>query len=189
MVAEKIAITESYKYITMDDIASEIRDGKKGIDGIGSNGKMTKNRPSSFSAAGLVQYNGERCLWRLLECKQVPKGNGKTKRLIHRYIAVCTADGHGAYSTRPIGKLYQLAGDPLMPEVGADEKIFKYAAGQIIKRGKSDGDGTAAHQRIPFPCPVEENVFFSDCPDQTLSGGITRRVFSDFCFVLPLKLP
>ena len=42
MVAEKIAITESYKYITMDDIASEIRDGKKGIDGIGSNGKMTK---------------------------------------------------------------------------------------------------------------------------------------------------
>ena len=42
MVAEKVAITETYKYITMDDIASEIRDGKKGVDGIGSNGKMIK---------------------------------------------------------------------------------------------------------------------------------------------------
>ena len=42
MIAEKVAITETYKYITMDDIASEIRDGKKGVDGIGSNGKMIK---------------------------------------------------------------------------------------------------------------------------------------------------
>ncbi len=42
VVAEKVAVTENYKYITIDDIASEIRDGKKGIDGIGSNGKMVK---------------------------------------------------------------------------------------------------------------------------------------------------
>ena len=42
VVAEKVAVTENYKYITIDDIASKIRDGKKGIDGIGSNGKMVK---------------------------------------------------------------------------------------------------------------------------------------------------
>ena len=41
IVAEKVATTEKYKYITIDDIARELRDGKKGVDGIGSNGKMT----------------------------------------------------------------------------------------------------------------------------------------------------
>ena len=40
IVAEKIAITEKYKYITIDDIAKELRDGKKGVSGIGANGKM-----------------------------------------------------------------------------------------------------------------------------------------------------
>ena len=39
VVAEKIALTEKYKYITIDDIAYELRDG---IGGIGANGKMTK---------------------------------------------------------------------------------------------------------------------------------------------------
>ena len=40
LVAEKIATTENYKYITIDDIAGELRDGKKGISGIGANGKL-----------------------------------------------------------------------------------------------------------------------------------------------------
>ena len=40
VVAEKVATTEQYKYITIDDIAKELRDGKKGVGGIGSNGKM-----------------------------------------------------------------------------------------------------------------------------------------------------
>ena len=42
VIAEKIAFTESYRYITIDDIAKELRDGKKGINGIGANGKMIK---------------------------------------------------------------------------------------------------------------------------------------------------
>lgn len=41
VIAEKIAVTENYKYITIDDIAQELRDGKKGVSGIGANGKMT----------------------------------------------------------------------------------------------------------------------------------------------------
>lgn len=40
VIAEKIAFTEKYKYITIDDIAEELRDGKKGVSGIGANGKM-----------------------------------------------------------------------------------------------------------------------------------------------------
>lgn len=40
VVAEKIATTEKYKYVTIDDIAKELRDGKKGVGGIGANGKM-----------------------------------------------------------------------------------------------------------------------------------------------------
>lgn len=40
VIAEKIAFTENYKYITIDDIARELRDGKKGVNGIGANGKM-----------------------------------------------------------------------------------------------------------------------------------------------------
>lgn len=42
VVAEKIALTEKYKYITIDDIAYELREGRDGIGGIGANGKMTK---------------------------------------------------------------------------------------------------------------------------------------------------
>lgn len=42
IVAEKVAFTEKYKYITIDDIARELRDGKKGVSGIGANGKMKK---------------------------------------------------------------------------------------------------------------------------------------------------
>lgn len=41
IVAEKIATTEKFRYVTIDDIAKELRDGKKGVDGIGANGKMT----------------------------------------------------------------------------------------------------------------------------------------------------
>ena len=43
IVAEKIAITENYKYVTIDDIYRELRDGKRGIDGIGARGKMKKD--------------------------------------------------------------------------------------------------------------------------------------------------
>ena len=42
LVAEKIATTEKYKYITIDDIAYDLRDGKDGVGGIGSNGKFIK---------------------------------------------------------------------------------------------------------------------------------------------------
>ncbi len=41
IVAEKVATTEKYRYINIDDIARELRDGKKGVGGIGSNGRMT----------------------------------------------------------------------------------------------------------------------------------------------------
>lgn len=40
IIAEKVATTEQYRYITIDDIAKELRDGKKGVGGIGSKGKM-----------------------------------------------------------------------------------------------------------------------------------------------------
>ncbi len=39
VVAEKVATTEDYKYITINDIADELRDGTKGINGIGARGK------------------------------------------------------------------------------------------------------------------------------------------------------
>lgn len=42
VIAEKIAFTERYKYITIDDIAKELRDGKNGVSGLGANGKMYK---------------------------------------------------------------------------------------------------------------------------------------------------
>ena len=43
IVAEKVAITDKYKYIRIDDIEGELRDGKKGVGGIGSNGKKNNN--------------------------------------------------------------------------------------------------------------------------------------------------
>lgn len=39
IVAEKIAITDSNKYLTIEDIKDELRDGENGISGIGSRGK------------------------------------------------------------------------------------------------------------------------------------------------------
>lgn len=45
LVAQKVALTEKYKFITIDDIAYELRDGKDGISGIGANGKLTKKHP------------------------------------------------------------------------------------------------------------------------------------------------
>ena len=42
IVAEKVATTERYKYITIDDIAYELRDGKDGVSGIGAKGKLNR---------------------------------------------------------------------------------------------------------------------------------------------------
>ena len=42
IVAETIALTERYKYVTIEDIAGELRDGKNGVSGVGANGKMIK---------------------------------------------------------------------------------------------------------------------------------------------------
>lgn len=39
VIANKIATTEYLKYITIQDIEGELRDGKKGIGGIGTTGK------------------------------------------------------------------------------------------------------------------------------------------------------
>lgn len=39
IVAEKIAITDRHKFVTINDIVSELRDGKKSIDGSGVMGK------------------------------------------------------------------------------------------------------------------------------------------------------
>ena len=44
VIAEKIALTEKYKYVSIDDIEKELRDGKRGVSGIGANGKMIKER-------------------------------------------------------------------------------------------------------------------------------------------------
>lgn len=44
VVAEKVATTEDYKYITINDIADELRDGTKGINGIGARGKKSTTR-------------------------------------------------------------------------------------------------------------------------------------------------
>ncbi len=39
IVAEKIATTECYKYISSFDIIKEIKEGERGISGVGSRGK------------------------------------------------------------------------------------------------------------------------------------------------------
>ena len=39
IVAERIAMTENTKYLTIKDIEEELRDGRDGVDGIGSTGK------------------------------------------------------------------------------------------------------------------------------------------------------
>lgn len=38
IVAERIALTENSKFLTIDDIEDELRDGRAGIDGIGAKG-------------------------------------------------------------------------------------------------------------------------------------------------------
>lgn len=42
IVAETVAFTERYEYVTIDDIAGELRDGKNGVGGVGATGKMIK---------------------------------------------------------------------------------------------------------------------------------------------------
>ena len=39
IVAEKIAITSEEKFVTIKDIEKELRDGQRGVSGIGGNGK------------------------------------------------------------------------------------------------------------------------------------------------------
>ena len=39
VVAKSIALTDKNKYITIDDFVDELRDGKKGVNGIGARGK------------------------------------------------------------------------------------------------------------------------------------------------------
>lgn len=39
VIAEKIATTDEIKFVTIRDIEDEIRDGRKGVGGIGANGK------------------------------------------------------------------------------------------------------------------------------------------------------
>jgi len=39
IVAKNVATTDRYKYVTIDDIADELRDGKKGVGGLGAYGK------------------------------------------------------------------------------------------------------------------------------------------------------
>jgi spore coat assembly protein len=43
IIAQKVAVTDNYKYITINDIYHELRDGKRGIDGIGASRKNEKN--------------------------------------------------------------------------------------------------------------------------------------------------
>lgn len=39
LVAEKIALTEDYKFVTSYEISKEIKEGAKGVSGIGARGK------------------------------------------------------------------------------------------------------------------------------------------------------
>ena len=41
IVAKNVAETDNRKYVTIDDFASELRDGKNGVDGIGARGKKS----------------------------------------------------------------------------------------------------------------------------------------------------
>lgn len=41
IVAKNVALTDKNKYITIDDFAYELRDGKRGINGIGARGKKS----------------------------------------------------------------------------------------------------------------------------------------------------
>ncbi|MFR8103863.1 MAG: sporulation peptidase YabG [Clostridia bacterium] len=39
IVAERVATTDKFHYLTIDDISYELRDGKKGVGGTGAKGK------------------------------------------------------------------------------------------------------------------------------------------------------
>lgn len=39
IVAKSVAITDKNRYITIDDFVDELRDGKKGVNGLGARGK------------------------------------------------------------------------------------------------------------------------------------------------------
>ena len=41
IVAERIATTDTTRYLSINDIKDELRDGEKGISGIGTMGKKT----------------------------------------------------------------------------------------------------------------------------------------------------
>ena len=41
IVAKNVATTENYKYLTIDDIADELKDGKRGVGGLGAYGKKS----------------------------------------------------------------------------------------------------------------------------------------------------
>lgn len=41
IVAKNVATTDNYKYITIDDIADQLRDGKRGVGGLGAYGKKS----------------------------------------------------------------------------------------------------------------------------------------------------
>ena len=43
IVAEKVATTSNFQYITINDIASELRDGQRGIGGTGAMRKKESN--------------------------------------------------------------------------------------------------------------------------------------------------
>lgn len=42
IIAERVATTDNEKYITIDDIEKDLRDGKKGVNGIGAYGKRKR---------------------------------------------------------------------------------------------------------------------------------------------------
>lgn len=42
IIAEKVATTERIKYITIADVENELRDGRRGVGGIGANRKKKK---------------------------------------------------------------------------------------------------------------------------------------------------
>lgn len=44
IVAEKVATTDEFKYVTIKDIERELRDGRRGIGGIGANRKKKKEK-------------------------------------------------------------------------------------------------------------------------------------------------
>ena len=42
IIAEKVAVTDNVKYITIEDVEGELRDGRRGVGGIGARGKRRK---------------------------------------------------------------------------------------------------------------------------------------------------